>query len=89
MRKRGPRRAAEDLGSASDTAEVLVEIRAAELSNLAASNGTPSECQGWIDYAKDRDCINAPRDEWEAGWLGRIIHEHGRAIMAKAVRSSP
>jgi hypothetical protein len=67
------------LGRAKDTVRVRVEIRAAELSDLATSHATPSESQGWIDYALDRLCVSVPRDQWDAGWLGRIIHEHGRA----------
>jgi hypothetical protein len=78
----------EALGPASDIPKVLIEIRAAELSDLAASHATPAESQGWIDHAMDRDCVDVPRappgdvllseKEWDAGWLGRVIHEHLR-----------
>lgn len=66
-------------GRARDTAAVRVEIRAAELSSLATSHATPAESLGWADWELDRLCVSVPRDEWDAGWLGRIIHEHGRS----------
>lgn len=77
------------LGPAIDTPEVRIEIRAAELSDLATSHATPLESQGWFDYALDRDCVSVLRDEWNAGWLGRAIHEHGRESMREAMNADP
>ena len=75
------------LERARDTAAVRVEIRAAELASLATSQAwckildeaSPAEAIGWFDWSRDRLCVSVPRDEWDAGWLGRIIYEHGRS----------
>ena len=63
---------------ATITPAVEIEIRAAELSNLAASHATSTESQGWHDFDRDRDprWSNALHDGWSSGWLGRAIAMH-------------
>jgi len=65
---------------ANDTPDALVELRAAELSDGAASHATPMESFGWFDFGLDRDPKGTAdlRDQWSAGWLGRAINEHDR-----------
>ena len=58
------------LGPANDTPEALVELRAAELSDIATSHATSTEAHGWS--LKDGE----PSDEFLAGYLGRVIYEH-------------
>lgn len=62
--------------SNDDPSEVAVEIRAAELADLATSDATRSESLGWHAYADGGPRTMTIADEWHAGWLGRAIHDH-------------
>lgn len=73
----------QSLGPSVLTTDVLVEIRAAELSDLASSSASMPESRGWLDYARGVDCPRWAAGEsltksWWAGWLGRAINSHGR-----------
>lgn len=67
-------------GPANDTPVALVELRAAELSNVAASHCTTVEGFGWFGYGLDRDpeYFAGSTAQWSAGWLGRCINEHNK-----------
>ncbi len=66
------------MGPATIMPAVAIEVRAAELSDLAASHATSAESQGWRDFDRDRDPLwsDALHDGWSAGWLGRAINTH-------------
>lgn len=69
----------ESLGPSNDAPiEVAVEIRAAELADLAGSHSTTTEAYGWLGYQRDTDPIyfGGVTDHWQSGWLGRAIHDH-------------
>lgn len=60
----------------SDEAPVAMEIRAAELSNLAESNADHMESSGWCAHAK-REAEPLDDLRWMAGFLSREIDSHG------------
>lgn len=75
------------LGQSNDAPiEVAVEIRAAELSDLAGSHSTTTEAYGWLGYSRDADPIyfGGVTDHWESGWLGRAIHDHDAVVDTEA-----
>lgn len=69
------------LGESNESDErVAVEIRAAELANLAHSHADQMESYGWSCWSRgnsDDPCGTVSNDpRWHAGWLGREINEH-------------
>lgn len=70
-------------GPSTDTPEVLVEIRAAELALGVHDDGGPrlkrftdgAEYAGWIEHAFDSAKVPEQPGEW-AGWLARQIATH-------------
>lgn len=65
---------------ANDTPDALVELRAAELADVAASNATAMESWGWFGWSRDSAPVyfGGTTDQWSAGWLGRCINEHDK-----------
>lgn len=75
------------LGPANDTAEALVEVRAAEIAEVASISGQPSTCGtadegveceecGWIDRHYGIDSDGSERGGWHAGHLAHAIVNH-------------
>ncbi len=66
------------LGTATDTPETAVEVRAAALARQQVEENAPpftwpeADDGGWIRHYRDED----PRDDEWAGWLAREIWTH-------------
>jgi hypothetical protein len=74
------------IGLANDTPVVLVDVRAAELSDLASSHADHMESAGWSAWTHDGPPLRD--DRWHAGWLGKAIFEHDREQMTAASAAS-
>jgi hypothetical protein len=62
----------------SDETQVAVEVRAADLSNLARSYASTSESHGWALAQRDADLPAGLEEdpEYLAGYYARVIFEH-------------
>lgn len=60
---------------------VALEIRAAELADLAYSHADHVESSGWFAFSGDFEPPeHLDPKRWHAGWLGRAIREHAKGI---------